>query len=108
MRNILPEKKPNAIVIHEPNTELTLLTQLKSRLLPIHVNGLTGNKSDINLMAAHFQQNNMLDISRFYDRNTHIYDWYYQCYRQPTNTNAITPVPKSVARCLNIREQLEN
>ena len=71
----------------------------------IHVNGMRGVAKDIDLMAACIQQDEIQEVSKFYDRNEHICDWYYQCYApiRPSNNTEKAAKTDSIAQWLGLQ-----
>lgn len=109
LRNSRPlsDTRPNAIIIKNPNLPITSLDCLLSNLENANVTGLSGDETDIPLLAMTLGHKEIEEIGKFYDRIPTIIDWYYHCYSLPQNdvgSSSDVPPPTLIARWLNLKD----
>ena len=102
LRQTCPPPEPNAILMINLNLCLTSLKSLTDNLHETHVEGLIGDDTNVERIAAHLGQREIHEVGKFYDRDPKAYDWYYQCYGPPPSRNIANPTPNSTAEWLGL------
>lgn len=76
------------VMIDDPNRTFTSLDELRSSLTDVDISSLSGDIDDLEIIEETFGIHEAEELTKFYDRNQGISDWYYQCFAEKIGLDA--------------------